>query len=133
VSLSEFVCDWLERHRAAQAAERLRTPGWKDRDLIFASSGKFSPHPGEARSYSTVNTVLKGAADRAGIGLVTCHDLRHTCATLLIQKYRANIKEVSKHLRHANPAITQEIYGHLYSDDLPAMARAMDKLLLASQ
>jgi len=51
----------------------------------------------------------------------------------LIQKYRANIKEVSIHLRHANPAITQEIYGHLYSDDLPAMAQAMDSLLLRAK
>ena len=122
-----------DSHRAEQAAEQLRTPGWKKNDLIFPSCGKYSPNPGEARSYSTVNTVLKSAAERGGIGLVTCHDLRHTCATLLIQKYRANIKEVSKHLRHANPAITQEIYGHLYSDDLPAMARAMDKLLLEAK
>jgi|TARA_B110000263_G_scaffold204796_1_gene185192 integrase len=133
VSLSKFICDWLERHRATQAAERLRTPGWKDNDLIFPSCGKYSPNPGEPRSYSTVNEVLKSAAARAGISLVTCHDLRHTCATLLIQKYRANILEVSKHLRHANPTITQYIYGHLYSDDLPATANAMDKLILGAK
>ena len=133
VSLSTHICEWLERHRVEQAAEQLRTPEWNDNDLIFPSSGKYSPNPGEARSYSTVNTVLKLAAERAGIGLVTCHDLRHTCATLLIQKYRANIKEVSKHMRHANPTITQEIYGHLYPDDLPAMANAMDELLLVAK
>ena len=34
-------------------------------------------------------------------------------------------------MRHANPAITQAIYGHLYPDDLPAMANAMDDMLLA--
>jgi len=133
VSLSTHICELLERHRAEQAAERLRTPGWKDNDLIFPSCGTYSPNPGEPRDYSTVNTVLKNAATRAGIGPVTCHDLRHTCAALLIQKYRANILEVSKHLRHANPTITQDIYGHLYSDDLPAMANAMDKLVLASK
>jgi integrase len=133
VSLSRFVGDWLERHRAEQAAERLRTPGWKDNDLIFASSGKFSPHPGAARGYPPVKEAIARAAARAGIGHVTPHDLRHTCATLLIQRQRRNIKEVSKHLRHKNPSITLAIYGHLYDDDLPAMAVAMDELLLASK
>ena len=133
VSLSRFVGEWLERHRAEQAAERLRTPGWKDNDLIFASSGKFSPHPGAARGYPPVKEAIARAAARAGIGHVTPHDLRHTCATLLIQKQRRNIKEVSKHLRHKNPSITLAIYGHLYDDDLPAMAVAMDELLLASK
>ena len=113
VSLSRFVGDWLERHRAEQAAERLRTPGWKDNDLIFASSGKLSPHPGAARGYPPVKEAIARAAARAGIGHVTPHDLRHTCATLLIQKQRRNIKEVSKHLRHKNPSITLAIYGHL--------------------
>ena len=133
VSLSEFVCEWLERHRAEQAAERLRTPGWKNHDLIFASSGKFSPHPGAPRGYPPVKEAIARAAARAGIGHVTPHDLRHTCATLLIQKQRRNIKEVSKHLRHKTPSITLAIYGHLYDDDLPAMAVAMDELLLASK
>ena len=133
VSLSRFVGEWLERHRAEQAAERLRTPGWKDNDLIFASSGKFSPHPGATRGYPPVKEAIARAAARAGIGHVTPHDLRHTCATLLIQKQRRNIKEVSKHLRHKTPSITLAIYGHLYDDDLPAMAVAMDELLLASK
>jgi integrase len=48
----------------------------------------------------------------------------------LIQKQRRNIKEVSKHLRHANPTITQNIYGHLYPEDLTEMAGAMDELIL---
>ena len=43
------------------------------------------------------------------------------------------LKEVPKHLRHKTPSITLAIYGHLYDDDLPAMAVAMDELLLASK
>ena len=73
--------------------------------------------------------MARGAA-KANIGPVHWHDLRHTCATLLIQKQRRNIKEVSKHLRHANPTITQDIYGHLYPEDLAEMAGAMDELIL---
>ena len=128
VTLSKYICEWLERHRAEQAAERLRTPGWDDQDLIFASSGQSSPHPGAPRSYQSCKEALARAPARAGIGHVRLHDFRHTCATLLIQKQRRNIKEVSIHLHHANPTITQATYGHLYPDDLPAMAVAMDEL-----
>ena len=133
VTLSRYICDWLERHRAEQAAERLRTLNWKDQDLIWASSGPRSNQPGAPRKSRAFAFALSSAAKRAGIGHVRPHDLRHTCATLLIQKQRRNIKEVSVHLRHANPTITQEIYGHLYPEDLPAMAAAMDELFLGEK
>jgi integrase len=130
VNLSQYVVEWMERHRAEQAAERLRTPNWIDHDLIFPSCGKFSPTPGMPRAYAPAKQALARGAARAKIGPVHWHDLRHTCATLLIQKQRRNIKEVSKHLRHANPTITQNTYGHLYPEDLPEMAGAMDELIL---
>ena len=130
VNLSQYVVEWMERHRVEQAAERLRTPNWIDHDLIFPSCGKFSPTPGMPRAYAPAKEALARGAARAKIGPVHWHDLRHTCATLLIQKQRRNIKEVSKHLRHANPTITQNIYGHLYPEDLPEMAGAMDELIL---
>ena len=130
VNLSVYICAWLERHRTEQAAERLRTPNWTDHDLIFPSCGKFSPAPGLPRAYAPAKQALARGAARAKIGPVHWHDLRHTCATLLIQKQRRNIKEVSKHLRHANPTITQNIYGHLYPEDLTEMAGAMDELIL---
>ena len=133
VQLSNFICEELKRHRAEQAAERLRTPNWQDQDLIFASSGKKAHQPGAPRRNDTFAIALRNAAARAGINHVTPHDLRHTCATLLIQKQRCNIKEVSKHLRHASPELTQKIYGHLYPEDLPAMASAMDELFLGKK
>jgi len=133
VTLSDHICSGLEQHRAEQSAERLRTPTWINQDLIFPSSGPSSRHPGSPRAAKALAEALKKAATRAGIPHVTPHDLRHTCATLLIQKHRANIKEVSIHLRHANPAITQETYGHLYPDDLPALGQAMDRLLLEAK
>ena len=133
VTLSDHICRGLEQHRAEQSAERLRTPTWINQDLIFPSSGPYSLHPGAPRTHGTFAQALTKAAIRAGIPRVTPHDLRHTCATLLIQKHRANIKEVSIHLRHANPAITQGIYGHLYPDDLAALGQAMDRLLLEAK
>lgn len=55
---------------------------------------------------------------------VRFHDLRHTTATLLL-KAEVPLATVQKVLRHTDPAITSEIYGHLDLDD---MRKAVNKL-----
>jgi integrase len=45
------------------------------------------------------------------------HDLRHTTGTLLMQA-GASLAAVQKILRHSDPKITTEIYGHLEQDHL---------------
>jgi len=70
VNLSGHVLEWMERHRAEQAAERLRTPNWTDHDLIFPSCGKFSPAPGLPRGYCAAWHALTRGAARAKIGPV---------------------------------------------------------------
>lgn len=52
------------------------------------------------------------------------HDLRHTTATLL-SKADVSLATVQRILRHTDPAITSEIYGHLDLDD---MRKAVNKL-----
>jgi integrase len=54
------------------------------------------------------------------------HDLRHTCASLLI---RANIKPkaIQEHLGHATFAITMDRYGHLYADEAEAVTAALSE------
>lgn len=56
---------------------------------------------------------------------VRFHDLRHTTATLLL-KAEVPLATVQRILRHTDPAITSEIYGHLDLDD---MRKAVNKLL----
>jgi len=45
------------------------------------------------------------------------HDLRHTTATLLL-KAGVPLATVQKILRHSDPTITAEVYGHLDLDDM---------------
>lgn len=54
------------------------------------------------------------------------YDLRHTCASLLIRQ-GASIKAVQKHMGHATAAITLDTYGHLFPDELEALAERMDE------
>jgi len=50
-------------------------------------------------------------------GHVRFHDLRHTTATLLL-KAGVPLATVQRILRHTDPAITSEIYGHLDLEDM---------------
>jgi integrase len=39
----------------------------------------------------------------------------------------ANIKPVPRQLGHASAAMTLDLYGHLYEDDLDALSDALDR------
>ena len=56
---------------------------------------------------------------------VRLHDLRHTCASLAISA-GANVKVVQKLLGHMTATLTLDRYGHLFPDDLDAVADAFD-------
>ncbi|HVG65919.1 MAG TPA: tyrosine-type recombinase/integrase, partial [Actinomycetota bacterium] len=49
------------------------------------------------------------------------HDLRHTCASLLIRE-GASIKAVQHHLGHKAASITLDRYGHLFPEELDHLA-----------
>ena len=75
---------------------------------------------GQARySFQKASVAAPGCA---GIRL---HDLRHTCASLGISA-GANVKVVQKLLGHKTAVLTLDKYGHLYPDDLDAVADAFD-------
>lgn len=59
------------------------------------------------------------------------HDLRHTCASLLIAK-GAHPKAIQQHLGHSSIQVTFDTYGHLLSDAQDAIANALDETFLTS-
>jgi integrase len=56
------------------------------------------------------------------------HDLRHTCATLLLSR-GVNPKVVSEMLGHSSVAITLDIYSHVTPHMQQAAADVMDAAL----
>jgi integrase len=56
--------------------------------------------------------ALNPAREAAGLGWVTFHSFRHTCASLLFDEGR-NVKQVSEWLGHADPSFTLRTYVHL--------------------
>lgn len=72
--------------------------------------------------------VFDPARDAVGLRELTPHDLRHTAASLAIAS-GANVKAVQRMLGHASAAMTLDVYAGLFSDDLDAVADALDVLV----
>ena len=69
--------------------------------------------------------VFDPAVRAASLSDVTPHDLRHTAASLAVAT-GATVKSVQRMLGHASAAMTLDRYGHLFGDELDAVADRMD-------
>jgi integrase len=70
------------------------------------------------------NRSFKPLLKRAGLPDIRFHDLRHTCATLLLSR-NVNPKIVSEMLGHSSIAITLDTYSHV----LPTMQKSAIRAL----
>jgi len=97
----------------AQAEAAHRSVSFED-TLVFATRNGTPLDPGNVR-----RRVLQPACVRAGLPKLGMHDLRHTCASLLLHEGRS-VVQVQKVLRHHSPAFTLSRYAHLLDGDLGA-------------
>jgi integrase len=71
------------------------------------------------------------ACTEVGIEGLVPHGLRHTTASLAISA-GANVKVVQRMLGHTTAAMTLDLYGHLFDDDLSAVAKALSKAITST-
>jgi len=124
VKLSQTALEALRSHLEHQLGEIDQAGGlWRENGLIFASEA------GEPldRRYITTHR-FKPLLKRAKLPQVRFHDLRHTCATLLLSK-NVNPKVVSEMLGHATIAITLDTYSHVLPNMQESAANAMEEAL----
>jgi integrase len=79
------------------------------------------------RRYITTHR-FKPLLRQAKLPQIRFHDLRHTCATLLLSK-NVNPKVVSEMLGHASIAITLDTYSHVLPIMQESAAKAMEDML----
>jgi len=122
--LSKPLIEALERHRVRQEAEELvRGAKWRnDDDLIFTSS---LGTPLDPEQFG--NTVPK-IAKEAGLGHWSIHELRHSCASLLLAM-EVPLEVVAEQLGHASIRVTKDVYGHLLPRSRARAAEAMRTML----
>jgi integrase len=65
--------------------------------------------------------------DAAGLPRsVRIHDLRHTCASMLIAR-GAHAKAIQQHLGHSSITVTFDVYGHLLPDEQDRIAANLEE------
>jgi integrase len=111
VPVPEFVAKLLETEIAGRDGGALVFPSARGSEYLTL---------GQARYAFQKATAAVDGCDGARL-----HDLRHTCASLAIRS-GANVKVVQKLLGHKTAILTLDRYGHLYPDDLEAVATAFD-------
>jgi len=119
VKLGPTVLEKLREHHQRQEQERLFAGDrWHEHDLIFPST---IGTPLEPRN---LLRDFKGLLQSAGLPEIRFHDLRHTAATLMLQK-DVHPKVVQERLGHSSITLTLDTYSHV----LPSMQEdAADKL-----
>ena len=112
VNLTPRTVAALKAHRKRQLEERIKHAGsHTDHGLIFATSTGAPINP-----ENLVKRSFKPLLKRAGLPDVRFHDLRHTCATLLLGR-GVHPKLAQELLGHATIAMTLDTYSHY----LPSM------------
>jgi integrase len=103
----------LRGHRLMQEQSRLWAGDkWKESGLVFTTS---IGTPIEPRN---LNRSFQKAVERAGLPHTRFHDLRHTCATLLLAQ-GVGMRVIMDVLGHSKISVTMDVYAHV----LPALQR----------
>ncbi len=103
----------LRSHRARQLEERLVAGDqWQDDNLVFSTP------LGAPLTGTQVTKHLQELAHSAQIRALRFHDLRHTCATLLLAQ-QVPARVVMELLGHSQISLTMNLYSHV----IPALRK----------
>lgn len=119
VVIPAFLRDLLAEHLARNVGDDPET-------LVFTTN---RGHPMRRKTFGA--DYWKPAVDAAEVEELRVHDLRHTCAALLIAT-GANPKAVQAHLGHSSIQVTYDRYGHLFPSDQEALADKMNDVYLGA-
>jgi integrase len=112
----------LRRHHVQQVEARQRND-WQEQGLVFPSSVGTIMEPGNLHRH------FKGVLARAGLPTtVRFHDLRHSCATLLLAQ-GVPLVVVRDTLGHTQISTTADIYGHVLPETHRRAVDGLDALL----
>jgi integrase len=125
IRLTRRASEALRGHRKRQLEEKLRLGTlWQENDLVFPSQ------VGTPLGGRNLIRHFKRMLERSDLSSTfRFHDLRHTCATLLLRQ-SVHPKIVQELLGHANIGITLDTYSHVLPNMQGAAVAAMQEALL---
>ena len=121
--LSPPLVDHLRTHRARQTGEADSSRIWRNvANLVFTST------IGTPLDPEAFGRTVPRICNRAGLGHWSIHELRHSCASLLLAM-GVPLEVVSDQLGHASIRVTMDVYGHLLAPSRMHAAEAMRRAL----
>lgn len=123
IALPGVASTTLAAHRVRQRKERLVAGSrWVNLDLVFCSTW------GTPLDERTVSKHFKKKLAHAGLPSIRFHDLRHTCASLLLAQ-GVHPRVVMETLGHSQIALTMNTYSHVMPEGQREAARSIDAVL----
>lgn len=122
IAMSAELAAVLKSERAVFARNRLLDPTWNPRELLFPNGTGGYAHGTEWMR------ALRHACDKAGVGRINLHGLRHTSGTEQVEA-GIPIKTVSERLGHTSVKTTLDLYVHPDRDAHHRAAEAMSARL----
>lgn len=123
LALPEMVVEALRAHKGRQMGELLQAgDSWQDLDLVFATK------TGGPLSDTVVRDRFYRILEEARLRRQRFHDLRHSCASLLIAQ-GASSREVMEQLGHSTIVMTLNRYAHIFQEAQRDMANKMGDVL----
>ncbi len=118
-----LIIDGLREHEKRQVAEKIWAGShWENTTLVFANR---NGGPTQARH---VIEQFHEALEEAGIRRIRFHDLRHSCATLLLVQ-GVSPRVVMEVLGHSEIALTMNSYSHVVPELQREAAQRMQAIL----
>jgi len=120
IDISSTDVSELQRHRAAQAEQRLKLGSARtNEDWIITKEDGSHVNP------NAITKAFKRIREDLGLPPVNLHSLRHTHATILLQQ-GVHLKVVQARLGHSTIAVTADTYSHVTSGLQRAAANAFE-------
>lgn len=123
ISMPEQLLTILKKHRKQYAAFKVATVDFVDEDLVI-----YNLKNGGTVFPSNLTKAYIKDVKRSGLPHIRFHDLRHTHATMLIEK-NLNVKVISERLGHSKVGITLDIYSHVLPSMQQEVADKLDEII----
>ncbi len=126
VQLPPFAIQALKDHRSRQLQDKLLAgPKWQEAGFVFANV--YGGPADDSKIRKSLNAIL----ERAGLPKMRFHDLRHTCASLLLAQ-NVNPRVVMEILGHSSISLTMNTYSHVLPILQQDAANLMESTLAAT-
>ena len=123
IALPDVAVAALRAHRVRQLEERLLAGSrWQDSSLVFATK------IGTPLDGRNVTRHFQKLLDDAGLPRQRFHDLRHTCASLLLAQ-GVHPRVVMETLGHSQISLTMDTYSHVIPQLQREAAGRIDEIL----